>query len=87
MNIFVSKSLAKPGKAVPQVLLNGSLSVCAWCYPGLTVFDDYPWLRYYQFTSGAFEKHSPRPVTHCICPFHRSQLEAELLKIAATPEL
>lgn len=32
--------------------------VCAWCYPGLTVLNDYPWLDRETISHGMCEFHS-----------------------------
>jgi len=46
-------------KSTPKID-NQILRVCCVCYPGLTVFDDYPWLRY-NFGDN---------VSHGYCEFH-----------------
>jgi hypothetical protein len=51
--------------AVPKIDGAGLVVVCAWCYPGQTLFADYPWLK-------------GRQLSHGICPAHVNAILAEI---------
>lgn len=60
-------------KQVPQIKPDGALVVCAWCYPGHSVFEEYPWLVNTGAALYGFEQGKPRPVSHGICQGHKEQ--------------
>lgn len=57
---------------------NNILSVCAWCYPGASVFEDYPWLA--SVGSPLSGNRLPqRGLSHGICPFHAFLLDFQMM--------
>jgi hypothetical protein len=50
-----------------EVVDDGMIRVCAWCYPGEKIFDLFPDLR------GKVE------ISHGICPAHKKQMQDGIL--------
>jgi len=51
-------------KELPTVKESNILAVCGWCWPGKTIFGEFPWLSYRQLSHGICKRHGAELLNH-----------------------